>query len=278
MYRYSRIYTGKLKTLVGDWSGTFIDPYVVAPAVVFCEVFKKFKVPISMREARVPMGLRKDLHIKAILENPDVKDRWYKQYKRNPCSRDVDEMFKEFVPLQVKVLPKYCEILPYTYEFANIVRNEFDMKIGITTGFTSPMVNVILNEVKKQGFVPDSSVAGDEVNNGARPTPSMIWKNLDILGTMDIKSVLKIGDTVGDIGEGLNAGCWTCGLSKYSNYMDIDNSKHACSLSIKELEEREEHTREILLKAGAHYVVKDLSDIPQIISHINWKLSCGYFP
>jgi beta-phosphoglucomutase-like phosphatase (HAD superfamily) len=36
---------------------------VIAPAVAFVEVFKNKGVPISMTEARQPMGLRKDLHI-----------------------------------------------------------------------------------------------------------------------------------------------------------------------------------------------------------------------
>ena len=66
MYKYAQRYTGSLRTLILDWSGTTADKYVIAPAVVFKEVFKEAKVPISMKEARLPMGLRKDLHIKAI--------------------------------------------------------------------------------------------------------------------------------------------------------------------------------------------------------------------
>ena len=47
-----------------DWSGTTVDKYTMAPAIVFKEVFEKYKCPISMTEAREPMGIRKDLHIK----------------------------------------------------------------------------------------------------------------------------------------------------------------------------------------------------------------------
>ncbi len=59
-----RQYRGPLKAVILDWSGTTADKYVLAPAVVFYDVFKKYNVPISMAEARGPMGLRKDLHIK----------------------------------------------------------------------------------------------------------------------------------------------------------------------------------------------------------------------
>ena len=62
-YVYERGYRGKIKGTVLDWSGTVADAYVIAPAVVFVEVFRKKGVEISMLEARGPMGLRKDLHI-----------------------------------------------------------------------------------------------------------------------------------------------------------------------------------------------------------------------
>ena len=42
------------------------------------------QVPISMKEARLPMGLRKDLHIKAITEIPEVKERWHSVYGKYP--------------------------------------------------------------------------------------------------------------------------------------------------------------------------------------------------
>lgn len=63
-FRFSRAYTGPIKACILDWSGTTVDKYVIAPAVVFVDVFTKFKVPITMAESREPMGLRKDLHIK----------------------------------------------------------------------------------------------------------------------------------------------------------------------------------------------------------------------
>merc|ERR1719266_440329 len=70
------VYTGKLQAAILDWSGTTADQHVLAPAVVFYEVFKKHGVDISMAEARGPMGLRKDLHIAKILEIPEVRQRW----------------------------------------------------------------------------------------------------------------------------------------------------------------------------------------------------------
>ena len=63
---YRREYRGRVKAVILDWSGTTVDAYVIAPAVVFVEVFKKQGVEISMPEVRGPMGLpiERDLHWK----------------------------------------------------------------------------------------------------------------------------------------------------------------------------------------------------------------------
>lgn len=52
-----------------------------------------------MKEARGPMGLRKDLHIAEILKIPEVKDRWTQIKGKQPSQEDVDAMFKDFVPM-----------------------------------------------------------------------------------------------------------------------------------------------------------------------------------
>ena len=52
-------YRGKVQALILDWSGTTADAYVVAPAVVFVDVFKRQNVEISMLEASWPYGLAK---------------------------------------------------------------------------------------------------------------------------------------------------------------------------------------------------------------------------
>ena len=54
------------------------------------------------------------------------------------------------------------------------------------------MVDILLEEAKKQGYTPDASVAGDEVVHGARPNPFMVYRNLDLLGVTPIQSVVKV--------------------------------------------------------------------------------------
>ncbi|MFB3149599.1 MAG: phosphonoacetaldehyde hydrolase [Alphaproteobacteria bacterium] len=274
---YQRSYRGKVKALILDWSGTIADAYVLAPAVVFFEVFKKHGVEISMFEARGPMGLRKDLHIKALTEVPELRHRWKEIKGKDPDQGDVDAMFEDFVPMQLDCLRQYTGLLPGVAEVVQRLQKQ-GIKIGSTTGFVRPMVDVLEKDAKKQGYVPDASVAGDEVEHGARPKPFMVYKNLDMMDVHPIQSVIKVDDTISGIGEALEAGCWGVGVSLYSNYMDIDSLAHAESLSDEEMARRLDHTNEILQKAGAHYVIDSLADIEPVIEDVNRRLARGERP
>ncbi|XP_045180079.1 phosphonoacetaldehyde hydrolase-like [Mercenaria mercenaria] len=277
-FRFVRKYVGGLKAAILDWSGTTADKYVIAPAVVFVEVFEKHKVPISMKEARLPMGLRKDLHIKAITEQPEVRERWRSVYGRDPNQGDVDNMFKDFVPLQLGCLRKYTELIPGTVQAVDTLKKEYGMKIGSTTGFIRSMVDVLLEDAKKQGFHPDCTVAGDEVANGARPKPFMVYRNLDLLDVHPIQAVVKVDDTISGVGEALEAGCWGVGLARYSNYMDVDSFEHEKTLSEDEIQRRLEISRDLLRKSGAHYVIDTIADLPEVVADINSRLARGESP
>lgn len=270
-------YAGKVKALVLDWSGTVADAYVLAPAVVFVEVFKKHGVEISMEEARGPMGLRKDLHIKALTETPEIRGRWAEIKGKDPDQGDVDAMFADFVPMQLDCLRNYTDLLPGVAEVVQRLQKQ-GIKIGSSTGFVRVMVDILEEEAAKQGYTPDASVAGDEVEYGARPKPFMVYKNLDLMDIHPIQSVVKVDDTVSGIGEALEAGCWGVGVSLYSNYMDVDTPEQGAQLPPKEIARRNDITKVILQQAGAHYVIDSLADIEPVIDDINARLARGEKP
>ena len=270
-------YKGKVQAVILDWSGTTADAYVVAPAVVFVEVFKRQKVEISMVEARGPMGLRKDLHIKALTEVDEIKERWKKIHGKYPEQSDVDRMFADFVPLQLDCLRKYTTLLPGVAEVTQRLQKQ-GIKIGSTTGFVRSMVDILEEDAAKQGYKPDASVAGDEVTSGARPSPHMVYKNLDMLNITPIQSVVKVDDTASGVGEAVNAGCWGIGVTRYSNYMDVDTPEDGKKLSEDEIKKRVAKTKDILEKAGAHYILESLADIEPVIEDINKRLARGERP
>jgi len=264
-----------------DCSGTTMDRYVDAPAIVFVEVFNRYGLEISMDEARKPMGLRKDLHIKAITEIPSVRQRFTAKFGREPTQSDVDKMFAVFVPTQIDLLKggNYHELLPGTADVVSKMQKQ-GIKIGVTTGFTRAMLDILLAGGARQGFHPDTSCAGDEVEM-PRPTPYMVIKNLERLGVLNLKNAMrrtvKVDDTVSGAGEGAPL-CWRVAVSKWSNYV-VDSWAVAKSLSAEQLAQRERASKEkLVLESGAHYAIDDLRDLPAVIAEINQRLAAGESP
>ena len=267
----------RVEGVILDWSGTTIDRYAMAPTFAFIEVFKKFGVEITPTEARAPMGLRKDAHIEAILKMPSVIKKWEKVFGRSPDELDKEDIFEEFLPLQTKCLKNYTQLLPGVAKTSQDLQ-KIGVLIGVTTGFSKEMVDILLCHAKEQGFTPDAAVGGDEVLNGTRPYPNMLFKNMDLLGIANPKAVIKVDDTVSGIGEGLNAGCWSIGVSKWSSYVGVDSFEHEAQLSADELEEKRMISREKLLNSGAHYVVDDINLLPSVIFDVNRRLINGESP
>ena len=274
---YKRTYKGKVRGLILDWSGSVADAYVIAPAIVFVEVFAKQGVEVSMEEAREPMGLRKDLHIAEMTKDAEIRERWYEAKGSYPTQDDVDKMYSDYVPIQLDCLRQYSQLLPGVVETAKKIQAD-GMKIGSTTGFVRSMVDILLEEARKQGFHPDATVAGDEVINGARPKPFMLYRNLDLMDVHPIESVIKMDDTGGGVSEGLEAGCWTVGLARYSNYMNINSVEEAESISEDEIQRRLAKSRDLLRNSGAHYVINDFSELLDVVADVNERLSRGERP
>jgi phosphonoacetaldehyde hydrolase len=106
----------------------------------------------------------------------------------------------------------------------------------------------------------------------------MVFKNMEKLGISPVHSVVKVDDTVGGVGEGLNAGTWTVGLSDTSNYMDIDTIEQYEKMSKTEFQARAAKARETLVKTGCHYVIPDITHLPPVIEDINRRLAKGERP
>lgn len=276
--RYFRKYVGPLQAVIFDWAGTTVDKYAITPAVTFKKLFEQHNVSITMDEIRVPMGIRKDLHIKALLNMTTVRQKWYNIHERYPQMDDAVRLYEDLIPLQINTLKENSKLIPGTASTVQALQKKFNLKIGTSTGFNEEMVSILAESAKNQGYIPDSYVAGDSVLNGSRPLPHMIYKNMDNLNINPVSAVVKVDDTTSGIEEGLEAGCWTIGVSRYSNYMNINSLEEEKNLSSVELEDRNRYAKEILNKSGAHYVVDNIKHIPNLISIINTRLKNGETP
>jgi phosphonoacetaldehyde hydrolase len=272
---FRRTYRGELKAVILDWAGTTIDFGCFAPAGVFVEVFKSKNVEISIEEARAPMGMHKKDHIREIAKMNSVSKRWYDAHNKNWDEKDIEEMFEEFIPLQIGVLKNYSELVNETLTAQTEFRKR-KMKIGTTTGYNNDMMKIIVEEAARQGYVPDSVVCATDVPYG-RPAPWMAFKAAMDFNIYPMESYLKIGDTISDIQEGLNAGMWSIGVIMSSNEMGL-KFQEINSLPEEVIERRKKEASARMLNAGAHYVINTLNDLPGLIDSINEKLKNGERP
>ena len=275
MFTYSRHYRGDIEAVLLDWAGTTMDYGCMAPAVVFVEVFKRKDVPIAMEEARLPMGAHKRTHIQRITEIDSVRERWLDTYGRAPSDADVDEMFEEFVPLQLACLSDYSGLIPGTLDAVQAMRDR-GMKIGSTTGYTTEMMDINLTDARRQGYEPDSTVCASDVPAG-RPYPYMCLQNAINLQVTTVEACVKIDDTVPGIEEGLSAGMWTIGLAVSGNEIGLPLAEvEAMDPTLRENKRRLAYRH--MYTAGAHHVVDSIADVMPCLDDIRLRIGRGEKP
>lgn len=275
MYSYRRMYRGEVRGVVLDWAGTTLDYGCFAPTMVFVDGFAARGVTITIDEARAPMGMYKRDHIAAILALPGVAARWQAAHGADPTDADVDALFADFIPRQMAVLAQYSDLIPGTVETINTLRDR-GLKIGSCTGYTRAMMAVVVPLARDQGYAPDAVVCPDDVTAG-RPAPWMAHQNAMQLGIYPMAALVKVGDTVVDVEEGLNAGMWTIGIAQTGNELGLTAAEVA-ALPAPDLDRRLRVIHDRLYRTGAHYVVNTLTEIVPVIEDINQRLARGEQP
>lgn len=265
LFRQNRIYSGKIKAAIFDWSGTLVDPYSIGPLDGIMTSFKNIGVDFLPSEVRESMGKRKDFHIQDLIEKSGKNINFF-------------DFYSKYLKYQYSILPKYSEMILFSKEILDFLKKYYNLKIGVTTGYTNNMSNIILEEIKKQGFSPDFCVSGDDVINGSRPNPFMIYRNMSVLNISNPASVVKIDDTKAGIEEGNNAGCWTVGIAGYSTYMEINSMEEFQKLSLNQYNKKLELSRQELAKSSPHYIIDYIYNLPFVIEDINENLAKGITP
>ena len=274
-FAYRRSYCGPLRAVIFDWAGTTVDYGCFAPTAVFVKVFASRGVAITLAEARAPMGLMKRDHIAAVARLPAVAQRWREVHGCDCADQDVDALFADFIPQQMAVLAENAQPIPGAVQAVAALRG-MGLRIGSTTGYTRPMMERLAPLVAQNGYAPDATVCPDDVPAG-RPYPWMIYENAKRLGVYPMEAVVKVGDTLPDIEEGLNAGCWTVGLTVSGNEFGLTEAEVA-ALAPDELAARRAAVEDRMARAGAHLVVDGVWDLLPVVEEINRRLARGERP
>ena len=268
-------YSGPLRAVVLDWAGTTIDFGCMAPVATFMQAFEESGVPITVEEARAPMGTPKWRHIQAIIQADAVRARWQEAHGKTPDDADVDALYERFLPLQVQTVEQNSGLIPGVVETVAALR-ERGLSIASTTGYPREVMEVVLRVANEQGYEPDVTICAGDTPTG-RPGPFMALQALIKLSISPVQSVVKIGDTAVDIEEGLNGGMWSVGVAVTGNEVGLPLAE-LNSLPADDKRAVTAKATETLLAAGAHYVVDSLVDIMPVLDSIEERLAAGEKP
>jgi phosphonoacetaldehyde hydrolase len=268
-------YQGPVRAVIFDWAGTTVDYGSMAPVDAFIELFGRHGMRVTAEEARRPMGSYKKDHIRLILGMEPVTRQWQQIHGRAPSPEDVERLYREFVPLQTEVIGRHADVIPGVAETVGWLRQQH-MVIGSTTGYTREMMAPLLPRAASAGFAPESTVCADEVPAG-RPAPWMAITSAMRMGVYPMEACVKVGDTLVDIAEGLNAGMWTVGVTKTGNEMGLTLAQVE-ALAPSDLAARLQAASDRLRQAGAHFVVEEAAHLPAIVTEVGERLSRGERP
>lgn len=257
----------KISTVILDWAGTTVDFGCFAPVAAFQSAFASAGLYPTMEETRAPMGTQKRAHIQTMLSGERLGGSFRKKYGRDFEAADVDAIYGSFEPALFSVLEDNCAVMPGVLETVRMLR-EAGIRIGSTTGYTAEMMEIVTREARAGGYASDALVCPDETGGVGRPYPYMIFRNLEKLGEVDVRRVLKMGDTAADIMEGKNAGCVSVGALRGSSMMGLTEAEYA-ALTDEAKAERYARARIEYIAAGADYVIESIEDLPALIEKLN---------
>jgi phosphonoacetaldehyde hydrolase len=265
----------QLSAVVFDWAGTMVDFGSRAPAAVFIEVFRRRGVAITSAEARAPMGMAKREHIAALAAMPEVHARWVAAQGQPAGDADIDEMYDEFLPLQLETLSDHCDLIPGAAEAAEACR-ALGCKLGSSTGYTHELMEIVLPAAAEQGYAPDCCLCAGDTAAG-RPAPWLLFRAAEMLNVYPMARILKVDDTLVGIEAGRNAGAWTAGITRTGNLVGLSEAELA-ALPSAEQQMLVQAAHAKFTTSGAHYVVESVADIPQVVTQINRRLAAGERP
>jgi phosphonoacetaldehyde hydrolase len=265
----------RIRLVIFDWAGTAVDHGSRAPLMPFVRAFAARGVEITSEEARGPMGLGKKDHIRALLRLPALARRWRERHGGDATEDDVDDLYRRFVPLQLEVIDEFAGLVPGLLDCVGVLRSR-GVAVGATTGYFREAAERVYRRAAAQGYQPDHCVCAEEVPAG-RPAPWMVFRVMEALGVFPPAAVVKVGDTVPDIGEGRSAGAWSVGIVRSSSEVGCTAQEWA-ALPPPEQQRRLASCRGKLLAAGAHAVVETLAELPAVLDEFDARNSRGEKP
>lgn len=257
-----------IKLVIFDLGGTIVDHGCQAPVVAVVQAFAQLGIEVSAEQARSPMGLAKIDHIRELFKLPAIAQQWSAKHGREWSEEDVVATYERFLPLQTQIAQQHTDVIPGLDACVAAFRDH-GIAIGTTTGYPRTVAGPILDALAQAGFEPDVTVCADEVAAG-RPEPWMITEIMSTLGIAPPQAIVKVGDTTPDMEAARNAAVWAIGISETGSEFGLTADELA-ALALDDRATRHAAAEAKLREAGAHAVIKSLSELPQLIESGSFK-------
>ena len=268
--------TSTIRAVVFDWAGTIVDYGSLAPMGAFVRLFANHGLSISIAQARVPMGLPKLAHIEALGAMPEVAAQWQQVKGRSFSADDAAALLQEFVPMSAASALEHSDFIPGFLDSYEWLQQQ-GIGVATTTGYTRFIMEPLLARAAQAGFAPVRTICCDDVAQ-SRPSPLGMQACMATLGLSGHSAaVVKVDDTVPGLQEGLNAGCWTVGVSASGNALGWSWEEW-----VQASEDEREHAlveaRRTLRAAGAHEVIDSVADLRAALAAIELRIAAGESP
>ncbi|MGE4266449.1 MAG: aspartate aminotransferase family protein [Deferribacterales bacterium] len=264
-----------LKAVIFDWAGTAVDYGCFAPVAAMISVLAEEGITVSPDSVRLHMGMKKRDHIGEIFRMNDVVAQFEKTHGHSASESEIDAIYEKVEKRLIESLPDFSTPIEGILDVVAQIR-AMGLKVGSTTGYTKDMMVVVAENAKRQGYAPDHIVASDEMPAG-RPAPWMCHENMKVMNVSPASSCVKVGDTVADIKEGVNAGMWSVGLVMGGSEMGF-SPEEVETVDSYLLMKKADNVAERLYAAGAHYVAVFNSELPAILKKIDARIARGETP
>jgi phosphonoacetaldehyde hydrolase len=262
--------TRTVRLVVLDWAGTTVDFGCFAPVASFAEALRRHGVSPTDEQVRRPMGTAKRDHLRALLAIPDLSDQWRARPGRPLEEADGERIYlDDYIPLQMEAIAGHDRLVPGLLPVVEAIRAR-GVKIATTTGYFREAARLVFDSATRQGYIRDLDVLPDEVTAG-RPAPWMIFRAMEALGIYPPSSVVKVGDTLADIEEGVNAGTWSVGVIATGSEVGLSEAAWG-SLTEPERRAVVDSIRPRFERAGAHATIETLAELPALIEDFESRL------
>ena len=221
-----------------------------------------------MEETRKPMGMLKRDHIRTMLHMERIAAEWKRVHGHEATEEAVDAVYAQFEPKLFSILDQYAAPKPFAVETAAKLR-EMGVKIGSTTGYTDAMMNIVAPKAAQQGYAPDFWISLTEWGAGAAPYPYMIFANMQALGLTAVEMWSRWGIPSR---TSRRASMPVCGRRRYRGQLRARAEPAGVrAMSPQERETACQKVEERFREAGAHFVVRDLSQLPDLVHACGFK-------